>query len=230
MNGALMFRLFGVLGLAATGFASCGRVEEAPDRNRLSSAPAEPRPADQVAPSATARDPNPRTDDAALSAESADADRANRCVVATPAQPPPRAKRAASCPPDPGMPPELPRGHITFVEARDKPRIEVELARDNPSRTRGLMYRTSMPADHGMLFSWPGAERIQSFWMRNTCIPLDMLFVAKDGTISGILEQVPTLNEDPRTIPCPVEHVLEVNAGYCRSHGVRAGQKLVIEP
>jgi uncharacterized membrane protein (UPF0127 family) len=214
------------------GFASCGRVEEAPDPSRLSTPRAEPRPTTSGA--AAVKNPEPvreRTDDGATAhADAASAVEPNRCVVATPAQAPPRAKRAAKCPPDPGMPPELARGHVTFVEARGKPRIEVELARDTPSRTRGLMYRTSMPADHGMLFSWAGTQRIQSFWMRNTCIPLDMLFVASDGTITGILEQVPTLNEDPRTIPCPVEHVLEVNAGYCRSHGIRAGQKLAIEP
>ena len=85
-----------------------------------------------------------------------------------------------------------------------------------------------MPKDHGMLFSWE-TEEVQSFWMRNTCIPLDMLFIARDNTIAGILEQVPTLNEDPRSIPCPVAHVLEVNAGYCRKHGVRAGQKIALE-
>jgi uncharacterized protein len=56
-----------------------------------------------------------------------------------------------------------------------------------------------------------------------------MLFVAKDNTIAGILEQVPTLNEAPRSIPCPVAHVLEVNAGYCRKHGIRAGQRIALQ-
>jgi uncharacterized protein len=85
-----------------------------------------------------------------------------------------------------------------------------------------------MPKDHGMLFSWE-TEQVQAFWMKNTCIPLDMLFVAKDNTIAGILEQVPTLNEASRSIPCPVAHVLEVNAGYCRKHGIRAGQRIALE-
>jgi uncharacterized membrane protein (UPF0127 family) len=117
---------------------------------------------------------------------------------------------------------------VAFPDAPEKPRIKVELARDALARTRGLMYRTRMPEEQGMLFSWP-EDSVQSFWMRNTCIPLDMLFIARDGVIVGILEQVPTLNERARSVPCPVAHVLEVNAGWSRRHGVRAGQRVTIQ-
>jgi uncharacterized membrane protein (UPF0127 family) len=114
---------------------------------------------------------------------------------------------------------------VRFVDAAQSPRITVELAQTPEQRSHGLMFRTAMADDHGMLFSW-SEEQVQSFWMRNTCIPLDMLFIAKDGVIVGILEQIPTLNDRPRTIPCPVSHVLEVNAGWSRKHGVRAGQRV----
>lgn len=90
------------------------------------------------------------------------------------------------------------------------------------------MYRTELAQDEGMLFSWHG-ERIRSFWMKNTCLPLDMLFIAEDGYIVGILENVPTLNLRPRGVRCPAAHVLEVNAGWTRHNGVFAGQKLTIE-
>jgi uncharacterized membrane protein (UPF0127 family) len=90
------------------------------------------------------------------------------------------------------------------------------------------MYRTTLPADDGMLFSWD-QEQPRSFWMQNTCIPLDMLFIAGDGTIVGILEQVPTLNTLPRGVPCAAQHVLEVNAGWTRMHGVKPGQRIDIE-
>ena len=86
-------------------------------------------------------------------------------------------------------------------------------------------YRTHMQTDQGMLFSWNNQE-VRTFWMHNTCLPLDMLFIAADGTIAGVLEQVPTLNDASRTIPCPVAHVLELNAGWARAHGVKAGQKV----
>jgi uncharacterized membrane protein (UPF0127 family) len=79
-----------------------------------------------------------------------------------------------------------------------------------------------------MLFSWD-AESPRAFWMHNTCIPLDMLFIAADRTILGILEQVPVLNDAARGIPCPVAHVLEVNAGYCRKHGIKAGMRVSLE-
>jgi uncharacterized membrane protein (UPF0127 family) len=116
---------------------------------------------------------------------------------------------------------------VTFVDAPGSPSVDVELAQSPDDQQRGLMYRTTMPADSGMLFSWTG-DRIRTFWMHNTCLPLDMLFIARDGTISGILEQVPVLNDEPRSIGCPAAHVLEVNAGYSRRHGIAPGQHVRI--
>lgn len=151
------------------------------------------------------------------------------CLVPTPDQPPPEAAAAQACPADPlPEPPRLPRGQVTFIDAADQPVVEVELAREAEHRARGLMYRTEMAESEGMLFSWM-EQSPRSFWMRNTCLPLDMLFVAADGTIVGVLEQVPVLNESARTVPCPAAHVLEVNAGYCRRHGIRAGQRIRID-
>lgn len=151
-----------------------------------------------------------------------------RCVVPRVEPPPAVAAPAASCPADPAGPLELPKGAVQFTDAPSAPRVSVERAIDDAARTRGLMFRTHLDADAGMLFSW-NAEQPRSFWMRNTCIPLDMLFIAADGTIVGILEQVPTLNTLPRGVPCGAQHVLEVNAGWTRQHGVVPGQKVDIE-
>lgn len=143
-------------------------------------------------------------------------------------EPAPVAGKATKCPKDPSGNLKLPLGRVTFVDAPSAPTVQVELARDGASRERGLMYRTSMPADSGMLFSWQD-ERIRSFWMHNTCIPLDLLYITKEGVIAGILEQVPTLNDASRRIPCPVAHVLELNAGWSRAHGVAPGMKVKID-
>ena len=151
-----------------------------------------------------------------------------RCVVPLPETEPPTAQRAAQCPKDPDPPAPMPRGWVTFPEAPGSPRVEVEIAATGESREHGLMYRTSLPEDQGMIFSW-SEEGDRTFWMRNTCIPLDMLFIAADGTIAGIAEQVPTLNDAPRGVPCPAAHVLEVNAGWCRAHRVAPGQHVRIE-
>ncbi len=190
-------------------FAACNRQEAPPSgRPARSSQPAgDARPRDGLQPGSS---------------------RPKRCVVETPSAAPPSASKAESCPKDPTGNPELPRGFVTFVEAPGSPRVAVEVAREESHRERGLMYRTSMPDDEGMLFSWR-ENALRSFWMRNTCIPLDMLFIADDGFITGILENVPTMNEASRAIPCPAQHVLEVNAGWCRSHGVEAGQRVVLD-
>jgi uncharacterized protein len=180
-------------------------------------APATPAAHDSAAPPAP---------DAARSTPAAAAP--DRCVVPRVEPPAPVAAPAARCPADPTGPLELRVGAVQFTDAPASPRVVVELALDDGARTRGLMYRTQMDADAGMLFSWD-REQPRSFWMLNTCIPLDMLFIAADGTIVGILEQVPTLNTAPRGVPCAAQHVLEVNAGWTRQHGVLPGQKVAFE-
>jgi uncharacterized membrane protein (UPF0127 family) len=152
----------------------------------------------------------------------------SRCVTPMPDEAPPVAHPASQCPPDVEERPVLPRGAVTFLDAAGDPRVEVELARTPHHKQRGLMFRTELARDGGMLFSW-NDEEVRSFWMRNTCIPLDMLFIAADGTIAGVLEQVPVLNTASRSVPCPAMHVLELNAGWARAHGVRPGQKVRIE-
>ncbi len=144
------------------------------------------------------------------------------CVVPMAAEPPHRASNALHCPADPDRPSELSHGYVLFTDAPGSPRLSVELARTEPEKERGLMFRTKMPDDQGMLFSWNNEEP-RTFWMHNTCLPLDMMFIARDGTITGILEQVPTLNDEGRGVPCPAAYVLEVNAGWSRSHGVKSG-------
>jgi uncharacterized membrane protein (UPF0127 family) len=134
-----------------------------------------------------------------------------------------------SCPadPEPGLR-ALPTVSINFPEATDRVGpVTAELARGDHDTTRGLMYRTSMPVDHGMLFDLPRADH--NFWMHNTCIPLDLLFIDADRIV-GIVENAPTLNDDPRGVGALSSFVLELNGGWCKHHGVRVGQRVVVGP
>lgn len=149
------------------------------------------------------------------------------CLVPMTDVPAPAAKPASHCPKDPAIPEPLKRGSVKFLGGTN-PTIEVELALTPDAQQHGLMYRTELAPENGMLFSWSN-ETVHTFWMHNTCIPLDMLFITADGTIVGILEQVPVLNDEPRSVPCPAAHVLEVNAGYCRQHGILPGQRVRIK-
>ena len=151
------------------------------------------------------------------------------CIEERRSPPPPKAPKALSCPRDPEKsPPPLARGELRFPAAPGTPRVDVEIARTRREVERGLMYRTSLGAERGMLFSWSD-ERPRAFWMKNTCVPLDMLFIARDGTIVGVLEEVPVLNEEPRSVHCAAAYVLEVNAGWSRAHRVTPGMKAVID-
>jgi uncharacterized protein len=122
----------------------------------------------------------------------------------------------------------VPIGHVAFPQSKDAPRLEVELMLKNEHHERGMMYRRSVADDKGMLFAW-ATPTVHSFWMHNCCISLDMLFIDNEGFIAGIVENAPTMNDDPRTIDCPVPYVLEVAAGWSRKHGVEAGQRVEIE-
>jgi uncharacterized protein len=155
----------------------------------------------------------------------------DRCVAPTPsAAPPPVAPGPApGCPTDPS-PHKLQTVTVQFPDARQESgsaRVTAELARRVQDSEKGLMYRTSMDEDRGMLFDL-GVRQVHTFWMHNTCIPLDMLFIDDDGLVVGIVENAPTLNDATRSVPCPSTHVLEVNAGWSRRHGVRAGDRAVL--
>ncbi|XXY50442.1 DUF192 domain-containing protein [Sorangium sp. So ce269] len=154
-----------------------------------------------------------------------------RCIHATPATPErPLSTRAGpdpACPEDPASPFQLATGKVIFLEAK-APDVVVEVARREKERARGLMYRKSMPENRGMIFVFEQRSN-HSFWMHNTCISLDMLFIDSDGTIVGIQENTPTLNDSTFEVGCPSTYVLELNAGWARRHGVVAGQKVRLE-
>jgi uncharacterized membrane protein (UPF0127 family) len=152
-----------------------------------------------------------------------------RCIASTPAEAPvlPPPASAAACPPDPEGIPKLRTAQVAFPEAAGNPKVEVELVSSDQEVQRGLMYRMKMAEEHGMLFKL-SERRDHTFWMHNTCLPLDMLFVDDDGMVVGIVEGAAPLTDTTRSVGCPSSWVLEVNAGWCRRHGVRAGQKMGI--
>jgi len=104
--------------------------------------------------------------------------------------------------------------------------FDVELAVTPQQQAQGLMYRQSLAADAGMLFIYRPARPV-SMWMKNTLIPLDMLFIAEDGVIVKVVERaVPlsltTISSDER-----VRAVLEINGGRVNRLGIRPGDRLV---
>ncbi len=101
----------------------------------------------------------------------------------------------------------------------------VELANNDAERARGLMYRKELPEGRGMLFDFEQEQPV-SFWMHNTLISLDMIFIAADGRIVRIAENTEPMSE--RLIPsgAPVRAVLEVIAGTARKFGIAAGDRV----
>jgi uncharacterized membrane protein (UPF0127 family) len=93
---------------------------------------------------------------------------------------------------------------------------------------RGLMYRENLAPDAGMLFVM-GEDRDHEFWMHNTLIPLDMIFIARDMTIAGIVENATPRTDQHRSVGAPSLWVLEVNGGWCAAHGVTKGAKVRFE-
>ena len=111
---------------------------------------------------------------------------------------------------------------LTVETAGGKQPFTVELATTPDQMMIGLMFRQSMPADAGMLFVYP-SERQVEFWMKNTYIPLDMLFIGADGHIRHIAERTVPLNETPISSIEEVKAVLEVNGGTVSRLGIKEG-------
>jgi uncharacterized membrane protein (UPF0127 family) len=111
---------------------------------------------------------------------------------------------------------------LQIVTASGSHDFHVEIAKDDASRAQGLMNRRFMPPDRGMLFEFERDEPV-SFWMKNTYIPLDMIFISGAGVVTHIVEKAEPLSE--RVIPsgAPCLAVLELNGGVAASIGVKIG-------
>lgn len=113
---------------------------------------------------------------------------------------------------------------LTIDTAKGPRAFQVEVMRTDEQRQRGLMFRRHMAEDRGMLFDFK-AEQPVSMWMKNTYLPLDMVFIAKDGSISSIAENAEPMSE--RIIPGgTVLGVLEINAGVAAKLGIKAGDRV----
>ncbi len=103
--------------------------------------------------------------------------------------------------------------------------FSVELATNDAERERGLMFRKSMPEGQGMLFDFKRDSPV-SFWMHNTYISLDMIFIASDGRIVHIVENAKPLSDDLIPSGGPVRAVLEVIAGTAQKLGIAEGDRV----
>ena len=103
--------------------------------------------------------------------------------------------------------------------------FRVEVAHTGAEQARGLMFRTRMGPDEGMIFPM-SPPRMASFWMRNTVIPLDIVFVAPDGRIINIAASATPYSEDLRQSLAPVSAVLELNGGRAAELGIGPGDKV----
>lgn len=130
---------------------------------------------------------------------------------------------------------------VTLVFAADfktahifvgKEKIKVEIAETPTQHQQGLMNRTSMPADEGMLFIFPG-EQIRSFWMKNTFLPLSIAFADNKGKILNILDMKPSSGLAQKEFPTyesegPAQYALEMNQGWFHKKGIKPGAVIKI--
>jgi uncharacterized membrane protein (UPF0127 family) len=117
------------------------------------------------------------------------------------------------------------------VELKGK-RFQIEIANDDASRERGLMFRDVMGSDHGMLFLFPDAER-QTFWMKNTHISLDIFYFDANRKLVNVQQRVPPCLSTDNQCPVypstgPAKYVLELNGGSAEKLGVKPGDELTI--
>lgn len=104
-------------------------------------------------------------------------------------------------------------------------RFTVEIADTPEAQARGLMFRDSLPRGAGMLFLYDRPQRV-AFWMRNTFIPLDMIFVDDTGTVTRVHHEAVPLDETPIEGGPGVQAVLEINGGLARRFGIAPGTEL----
>ena len=138
---------------------------------------------------------------------------------------------AAGCGSEPTPQPVVPKGsrpgRVTLQVAGQA--VVVELAVTAAERNQGLMHRTSLGADAGMLFLFAD-DRPRTFWMRNTLIPLDIIFLDADGTVQNVTTGEPGVEVPGYMSRRPARLVLELNGGWAAAHGLKAGDRIEISP
>jgi len=117
---------------------------------------------------------------------------------------------------------------VTIHSTQGPITVQVEVADTPDTRARGLMYRKDLAADAGMLFIFPN-ESEQRFWMKNTPLPLDMVFIGADKRIVGIVADTRPFTTNPLGVDGLSQYVLEVHGGFCASHGITAGNQVDFE-
>jgi len=116
-------------------------------------------------------------------------------------------------------------GDLTFIQKetfKELFKIQIEVASTDEEKARGLMFRPEMAENNGMLFLFP-VEEIQSFYMRNTIISLDIIYVNAKKEIVDIYKETLVKNETSLPSKAPAMYVVEVNAGICDKYGIKEG-------
>ncbi len=127
------------------------------------------------------------------------------------------------------VPAPLPGARAVLTDAfAGKHVVDLEVAAVPAARQRGLMWRTALAEGTGMLFIFPVEDEL-SFWMRNTLIPLDMIFIGKDRSITGIVERAEPKTQSARRVEGRSLYVLEVPGGWCEKLGVKAGSTVDLQ-
>ena len=106
--------------------------------------------------------------------------------------------------------------------------VTVETVRTQSQRQLGLMYRQHLAHDAGMLFFFDNESK-QAFTMRNTYIPLDIIFIGRDRRIVGWVENAAPLTDGPYGVERPSQYVLEVNGFFCREHNITVGDTVLFD-
>ena len=114
---------------------------------------------------------------------------------------------------------------LSITTASGKHDFQVEVMRTDDEQQRGMMFRRSLGDDKGMLFPFP-SERIATFWMENTYVPLDMIFIKSDGSIQRIEKSAEPLSTQTVSSGAPVLAVLEVIGGLSDKLGIKPGDKV----
>ena len=111
------------------------------------------------------------------------------------------------------------------TSSRKEVRVRVEIADNAFERARGLMYRTVLAEDRGMLFIYDAEQKL-SFWMKNTFIPLSIAFIDSEGRIVDIQDMKPLDDDPPHYVSAkPAQYALEVNQGFFEERGVKVGDR-----